>query len=101
MFIHAMEPESYSGSSQKVFINQFCKIQFPYKSVNLSCIITNIENKLTDLCGNRLLKNDCINMQGLGVVRVHPCDGARVVLRLDMEAQLFDLLLGSLLSKTI
>ena len=38
--------------SQKVFIKSFCKRSFPQKSVNLSFIITNVENKLTDLCGN-------------------------------------------------
>ena len=44
--------------SQKVFIRSFCKRQFPHKSVNLSFIITNVTNKLTDLCGEWLLKND-------------------------------------------
>ena len=38
--------------SQKVFLKSFCKNQFPHKSVNLSFSITNVENKLTDLCGN-------------------------------------------------
>ena len=34
-------------------VNEFVfKCQFPHKSVNLSFIITNIKNKLTDLCGN-------------------------------------------------
>jgi len=38
--------------TQKVFLKSFFKSQLPYKSVNLSFIITNINNKLTDLCGN-------------------------------------------------
>ena len=38
--------------SQKVFIQSFCKSQFPDQSVNLSFVVTNIKNKLTDLCGN-------------------------------------------------
>ena len=38
--------------SQKVFVNSFLKSQSPHKFVNLSFIITNIKNKLTDLCGN-------------------------------------------------
>ena len=38
--------------SQKVFIKSFGKSQFPHKSANVSFIITNIKNKLTDLCGN-------------------------------------------------
>ena len=46
---------------QKVFTTSFCKCQFPHKFVNLSFIITNINNKLTDLCGNYLLENDLIN----------------------------------------
>jgi len=47
--------------SQKVFITWFCTSQFPHKSVNLSSIITNMKNELTDLCGNRLLQNDIMN----------------------------------------
>ena len=38
--------------SQKVFIQSFCKRQFPHKSVNSSFIITSINDKLTNLCGN-------------------------------------------------
>jgi len=38
--------------SQKVFIKSFGKSQFTHKSVNLSFIITNIKNKLTDSCGH-------------------------------------------------
>ena len=48
-------------NSQKVFIMSFCKGRIPHKSVNLSFIITHMKNKLTDLCGNRLLPNDIIN----------------------------------------
>ena len=38
--------------SPKVFTKSLCKSQFPQKSVNLFFIITNIKNKLTNLCGN-------------------------------------------------
>ena len=34
--------------SHKVFIKSFCKSQFPYKSVTLSDVITNIKNEMTD-----------------------------------------------------
>ena len=47
--------------SQKVFIKSFCKSQLPQKSVNLSFITTNIKNKLTDSCGNRLFQNYFLN----------------------------------------
>ena len=38
--------------SQKVLTKSFRKSQFPHKSVNVPFIITDINNKLTDLCGN-------------------------------------------------
>jgi hypothetical protein len=47
--------------SQKVFIQWFRKSRFPHKSVNLSCVTTNIKDKLTDLCGNLLLQDDITN----------------------------------------
>ena len=47
--------------SQKMFLKSFCSSQLPHKSVDLSLTITNIKNKLTDLCGNRLLQNDFKN----------------------------------------
>ena len=50
--------------SQKVFIKLFRKVQFPHQSVNLSFTFTNIKNKLTDLCGDPLLQNDCMNTFG-------------------------------------
>ena len=37
--------------SRKVLMKSFCKSQFSYKSVNIFFVITNIKNKLTDLCG--------------------------------------------------
>ena len=43
--------------SQKVLIKPSCKSQFPHRSVNLSIIVTNMKNKLSDLCGSRLLPN--------------------------------------------
>ena len=57
--------------SIKVLLKPFCRSQLPHRSVNLSFTITNLENKLTDLYGNRLLQNDfeytlCeINLVGL------------------------------------
>ena len=36
--------------SQKVLIRAFCTSQVPHKSVNLSFAITDMKNKLTDLC---------------------------------------------------
>ena len=47
--------------SQEVFIKSFGKSQFPHKFGNLSFIIINTKNKLTDLCGNQLLQNDFID----------------------------------------
>ena len=38
--------------SHKVFLKSFCRSELPHKSVNLSFTITNIKNKLADLCGN-------------------------------------------------
>ena len=38
-----------------------CKSQFSHEPVNLSLIIANMKNKVTNLCGNRLLNNDFIN----------------------------------------
>ena len=54
--------------------------QFPHKSVNLSFLITHVKNDLTDLCGNRLLQNACINT--LCEVRVGAYPPARSSLRL-------------------
>jgi len=44
--------------SHTVFTKLFGNSQFPHKSVKLSCIITNIKNKLTNL--NGLLQYDFI-----------------------------------------
>ena len=38
--------------SHKIFIKSFGKHLFPYKTINLSFIMTNEKEKLTDLCGN-------------------------------------------------
>ena len=38
--------------SHEVFMNSFCKSQFPHKSVNLFFILVTIKDKLTDLCGS-------------------------------------------------
>ena len=35
--------------SQKAFIKSFCKSQFPHKFGNLSFLLTNAKDKLTDL----------------------------------------------------
>jgi len=50
--------------SHKVFLKSFRRTQVPHKSVNLSFSVTNTENKLTDLCGNRLLQIDFNNTSG-------------------------------------
>ena len=50
-----------SASGCTVFIKLFCKSQFPHKSVNLFFILVIIKDKLTDLCGNLLLRKDFIN----------------------------------------
>ena len=42
----------YDIISQKVFLKSFCRSQLPDISVNLSFTITNMKNKLTNLCGN-------------------------------------------------
>ena len=38
--------------SHTVFLKSFFRSQIPHKSVNVSFTITDIKNKLTDLCGN-------------------------------------------------
>ena len=48
--------------SHKVFIKAFLKSQFPYKSVNLSFIITDIQNELTDLRGNYLSQEKILTL---------------------------------------
>jgi len=49
-----LEGEARPGASNvishTVFLKSFCRSQLPHKSVNLSFTITNIKNKLTDLC---------------------------------------------------
>ena len=45
-------PRVWGFISQKVLITLFCKSRFPHTSVNLSFVITNVQNKLTDLRGN-------------------------------------------------
>ena len=45
------------SSHTKCLSNCFLRSQPPNKSVNLSFTITNIKNKLTDLCGKWLLQN--------------------------------------------
>ena len=41
---------------QKVFIKLLCKGLFPYKFINIFFTITNVQERLTNLCGNWLLK---------------------------------------------
>ena len=36
--------------------------QFLHQSDNVSSIFTNVKNKSMDLCGNRLLQSDCVNV---------------------------------------
>ena len=44
--------------SHTVFLNSFCGSHLPHKCVDWSFTITEIKNKLTDLCGNLPLQND-------------------------------------------
>jgi hypothetical protein len=44
--------------SHNVFLKLVCSSQLTHKFVNLSFISTDMENKVTDLCGNGLLQND-------------------------------------------
>ena len=53
-------------SPQEVYLTEsvyevIFKSPFPHKSVNSSFIITNMNNQLTDLCGNWLLPNNVMN----------------------------------------
>ena len=47
--------------SHEVFLTSFCKIQFPHRSVNLIFTLVIVKDKLTDMCGNRLLRNEFAN----------------------------------------
>ena len=47
--------------SQKVFVKSFFKSQFPHKCVNFFFMSLIIQDTLTDLCGNRLLKDVFMN----------------------------------------
>jgi len=49
-----LEPVPFRGDSisQKFFTKPYCKGGYPYKSVNVSFIITNIKNKLTKSFGD-------------------------------------------------
>ena len=61
-----------------MFITSFSKSQFPHKRVNLSFIITDMNNQLTDLCGNWLLQNDFENtLSEIRVPRAHHPGGQR------------------------
>ena len=44
--------------TQNAFTKVLCNSPFPHKSVNLFLTLVMIEDELTDLCGNRLLKNE-------------------------------------------
>ena len=54
-------PSSSCFVSHKVFKKSFFRTQFPYKYVYVSFIVTNIKNKLTDVCGNGLFQDNFIN----------------------------------------
>jgi hypothetical protein len=51
----------YVFFSQKLFIRSFFKRQFPHRSVNLFFVQVAMKAKLTDLCGNCLLRNHFMN----------------------------------------
>ena len=44
--------------SHNVFLKTLCESQFPYEFVNVFLILEIVKDKLTNLCGNRLLQND-------------------------------------------
>ena len=54
--VWSRKPFSDSGVvgliSQKAKMKLFCRSQFPHRPVDLSFIVTHIQNKVTDLCGN-------------------------------------------------
>jgi len=67
-------PEAAVASNGRVFrqlerfaklsgcaMKSFCKSQLPHKFVNLFVASVIIRNKLTELCGYRLVQNDVIN----------------------------------------
>ena len=47
--------------TESVYTVVLQKSQFPHKSVNVFFILVIITDKLTDLCGNLLLRKDFIN----------------------------------------
>ena len=47
--------------SQKAFIKSLCRSQVPHQFVDVSFTITDIKDKLANLCGNWLLQNDFEN----------------------------------------
>jgi len=56
---HAMHLRAAVSPTPLLFYTKsFCRSQLPPKSVNSSFTITNMKIELTDLCGNRLLRND-------------------------------------------
>jgi len=59
LLIDVWERHWYSPNliSHKVFVKSFCKSQFPHKFVNFFILVI-MKDKVTDLCGNKLLQND-------------------------------------------
>ena len=47
--------------SHRVFLKSFCRSQLPHKFVDVSSAITDMENNMTDFCGNGLSQNDFEN----------------------------------------
>ena len=56
-----LNPTPQPLSHRKCFIKSSRTSQLPHKSVHLFFIFTNIKNRLTDLCGNWLLRNNFVN----------------------------------------
>ena len=79
---HARAPRRLTGLiSHNVFIRSVLKGQFPHKFVNLSFMITNVKNKLTDLRGNCFLQNNFIEtfceMRSRSLIRPTPASERR------------------------
>ena len=52
---------AHRSGLKKDFTKSFCKSKFSHKSVNVLFIFVIVKDKLTNLCGNRLLQNDFID----------------------------------------
>ena len=61
VFIKSFWKSQFPHKSVNSLIKSFCKRQFPHTFFNVSFLWVMIKDKLTDLCGNWHLQNNCIN----------------------------------------